>query len=984
MQPKELAVWKLLLTPIVLCFLLDSVYILNYTYADSLFLSSYPRHWLLYYYIADPIITILLFFFASPFLSRASSKHVGVFILGAIAVLLTLFLTKSQFYVLPFALSLALYACTKLLYPIGWNAIATSFDIRFFKKYTFYFSTASAVGSIATAFLIPVLIHFTNAYVLFFMGLAFIIGIAICLLYLRPLPVGYTAKSEKTIESNLFKNKFFIYLFIFTIVSLTVAALGQFSFQTALMEGDYSQEGLATFISIFNGSIAIVCLIIQAGLARRLLSWVGLMGVLLILPSACLIISLGLTIWPVFILFIVFNATQLLFGETFMYPCREIMINPYPTALRKKANMLIRGYATPIGGLIGALMVFLIQHSSLHLLGAIVMVFCMVLIYFTIRAAKEYQNTLYNSIKESRYAPDFLNLTPDSVLFMREHLLTSMKSSDTNAIRTALSFYQHEHFIHYVADNEIQKAIVGLLQHKDTDIRLSAIRAIKNLKIDDVVDMLLDSLEHECDARVNSELIDALCHFQPKLSFDKAMSYMASVNPFLMAYGIIVLERMPGSSAQALVEQKVQQLLKGPSFERVLLAKIERHLKAGMVQNGRLLELIKDPSDEVSIQALESLSEKVVVLYAPILLGFLNNVHRSYFAAKALQRNHDAILDYLLAIDPSMPVRQKNIMLRLLAHSKKIEALHKLIELSKTSHVSIRYTIAHFVARYAPYKESFKQERIDFLSYITEEITTLQQLNAQGDGNVAQEIKVQLRINRSVFLSWFGTLTNAQTIERIRQYIEKPEHYLVNDVSKAYELLDSLSNTPKLRDMVAKISQDYQQNMPIEAHQHINPNIMMLATHPFTYHEGIVMNTFDKMALLRQVTLFADIPLESLQALAEIATEKDMAEGEKIFSSGDETDGFYCIVSGEVVIKRDEIILSHLKAADYFGELGSFDNSPRTADALATSNGLLLYIDKEEFLHVLDDFPEVMRSIVAQVINYLRSNLDNLLPGTKN
>lgn len=764
-----------------------------------------------------------------------------------------------------------------------------------------------------------------------------------------------------------------------TILFITILALAQFSFQTALM-GHYSQDELASFIGIFNGVISITCIIIQATLARRLLSWIGLLGVLLILPIACILVGLGLSLWPVFGLFIFFNATQLLLSDAFMFPCREIMLNPYPTALRKKANMSIRGYATPIGGLIGALMVFIIQRSSLHLLGVIVVFIAVLLIYFTIKAVKGYQTTLYDSLKENRYAIHFLDLTAESAVFMREHVLSNMKSNNINAIHTALSFFEQEHFVANVADPEIQSALIQLLAHPQADIRYNAVRAINNMKAQSAIPVLLHHLKQEQNPEVGSEIIDTLCALNSHASLEQAMEYKNNVNPFLNAYGIILLDNMNEIHAKKIAIQEIERLMQGPVFERLLLAKMERHLTEGALHHGRLLALLQDPVNEVSVQALRSLNEEAVLSFIPILLEYLNHPQRAYFAAKALTMHHEAILEHLLQVHPSVPLRQRNIMLRLLASSTQNAALSKLIALSKTDSVVLRFTIAHLIERYSPNKEQFKQERIEFLQYIADEISALLRLQKTDNSGLNQEIRLHLRLNRAVFLSWFSTLSQRGTVARIRKYIEKPELYDSNDVAKAYELLDSISNTPKLRDLITQISQDYKKDKTVEESIGINSSILMLANHPFIYHEGTMMNTFDKISLLRQVPLFADIPVESLHALAEVALEKDMAEGEIIFNNGDETDGFYCIVAGEIAIRRDTIELSRLKSTDYFGELGAFDHSPRTADAIAIRSGLLLYIDKDEFIRVLDDFPEMMRSIVAQIINYLRSNLNNLLP----
>ena len=145
------------------------------------------------------------------------------------------------------------------------------------------------------------------------------------------------------------------------------------------------------------------------------------------------------------------------------------------------------------------------------------------------------------------------------------------------------------------------------------------------------------------------------------------------------------------------------------------------------------------------------------------------------------------------------------------------------------------------------------------------------------------------------------------------------------------------------------ISKDYNQEIAIPKDSAINQHIIMLATHQYTAQKDIPMNTMDKIAFLRRIKLFEEIPVESLQAIAEVVKETDMAEGEHLFKDGDESDRFYCIVSGKTNIRKGERILSELKETDYFGELGLLDNSPRTADAIATEAGLLLYIDKDEF-----------------------------------
>jgi HEAT repeat protein len=968
--------------PLILCFALDGLFILNFTYADSLFLSTYPHDWLIYYYIADPINTILLFFCVSPFLAKANSKQLFLFTSTLILVLMMLYMLKSQHHVLPFILSLSLYASTKLLLPIGWNAIATSLDMRFFKNNAFYFSTAGSAGSIATALFIPVLIHYVNTNAVFYLALSFILLIAICLLKLKPLPHTEYEIEQKGLQTGLMRNPLFISLTIFTILSLIIPALAQFSFQTALM-GRYSQAELATFLSLFNGVISITCLLIQSLLAKRLLSKINLVGVLLILPITCALIGLGLSLFPVFALFIFFNASQLLLGEAFMYPCREIMLNPFPSSVRKKANMIIRGYATPIGGLIGAVLIYLIQQTQMDSLGLIVFSVSLGLIYFTIKTTKNYQQTLYVSLKENRYSPELIKFTPASALYLGAAILKALNSSEAQSISTALSFFNYTLFAPLLKEPDFHEALLKCLHHPSPEIRSSAARAYKLLNEIKYIPILIESLRQEVEPHVCCALIDTLYFLNPNMSVDKAGDFIQHHNIYLSAYGVIILDNSEIPSARTIATQKLQEWLKGDLQSRLLLATIELYLHHDSEQNSRLKMLIDDQDNAVAIQAIKSLKKGLSLkAVLPNLIECVNHPKQFYFAMQALTHFPEQAISVLLAKEENLTHRQFYALIRLLAQRPSNESVIKLIHFATLPSPSIRQMVSQAIESYGnnlnEAADTTQEIRLELLRCIAQELKTLLRLYRPETPGVLHEIAIQLKVNRNAFVTWFSTFTDKNIIERVRNYIVSPHQYAPNEVAKAYELLDSLAPNSELKALIETISMEYQPELPIANDKELNQYLVLLETQPFTYRQGIPMNTFDKVCLLRQISLFSEIPAESLQAIAEIALEKDFAANEVIFSMGDVSHGFYCIVSGAVTIKHHQRVLAHLKETDYFGELGSLDNSERTADALGASDGLLLYIPKEELSRILDDFPDIMRAIVAQVISYLRSNLSHM------
>ncbi|MDI1352833.1 MAG: HEAT repeat domain-containing protein, partial [bacterium] len=550
--------FKILFFPFLLAFLLDSMFVLNYTYADALFLSTYPPAWLLYYYIADPFFTVFIFFISSHFLSQCTTKQSFFFVLGSIPLLCAAYALTNLFYVVPFVLSLMLYSFTKLIFTIGWSAIAMAFNVGLFKKHAFQLSVMGVIASILTALLIPFVIHFSSSKSVFYGGVIVISLIAFCVLKLEPLETAPQLKASEPLENNLFKNSFFRSLFFFTIIAMAVIALAEFSFQQQLM-GSYSRDNLATFISIFSGAITSIGFILQMFFAKRILTWIGLTGIMLILPIACLFLGVGIAIWPMFAFFILFNGMQRLLTDSFMMPCREIMLNPFPSTLRKKANMLIRGQAAPIGGLLGAGLIFLVQHLNINMLGLLVALLSAPWIYFTFRACKGYQNILHTSLKENRYNTELLNLTDDTAILMREEILNALKNPNVNSIKTGLAFFEQDSFVQMLNDTEIQTAITQIISHPEANVRLMAVDVLKKLNASAAIKIVMTQLEQETDNDVGWAIISFLFALNYFSTITAPREFIRDTQSFIQAFSLLLLHYSTNNNdkhrAQAIMEQ---------------------------------------------------------------------------------------------------------------------------------------------------------------------------------------------------------------------------------------------------------------------------------------------------------------------------------------------------------------------------------------------------------------------------------------------
>src|SRR4051812_31189174 len=99
--------------------------------------------------------------------------------------------------------------------------------------------------------------------------------------------------------------------------------------------------------------------------------------------------------------------------------------------------------------------------------------------------------------------------------------------------------------------------------------------------------------------------------------------------------------------------------------------------------------------------------------------------------------------------------------------------------------------------------------------------------------------------------------------------------------------------------------------------------------------------------------------------------------GTVIVSAEEAGDSMYVIASGKVKVvlygqTGREIILSMLKAGDFFGEMSLFDRQPRSANVVAVAETQLLTLDRDAFHQHLLANPSTALAILAEMSRCLR------------
>ncbi|MCP4686666.1 MAG: cyclic nucleotide-binding domain-containing protein [Desulfobacterales bacterium] len=134
--------------------------------------------------------------------------------------------------------------------------------------------------------------------------------------------------------------------------------------------------------------------------------------------------------------------------------------------------------------------------------------------------------------------------------------------------------------------------------------------------------------------------------------------------------------------------------------------------------------------------------------------------------------------------------------------------------------------------------------------------------------------------------------------------------------------------------------------------------------------EEEMLSRVEKIIFLKKVPFFEHMTIEQLKILAVVCEEKFFEEDTVIFNEGDPGGALYMIISGKVGIEQEGrrkgsvIRLATLGAYAYFGEITLFDNSPRTACAIAVQDVICLRMRREPLIALIRQHPDMSLELI--------------------
>ncbi len=138
------------------------------------------------------------------------------------------------------------------------------------------------------------------------------------------------------------------------------------------------------------------------------------------------------------------------------------------------------------------------------------------------------------------------------------------------------------------------------------------------------------------------------------------------------------------------------------------------------------------------------------------------------------------------------------------------------------------------------------------------------------------------------------------------------------------------------------------------------------------------LELLERVLFLKSTPLFKNVSSEKLLKLAEIASPVDYEPDEIISKQGDISEHLYIVKSGTVkVVKMDgerSVLVSTINVGDTYGEIGLFNQAPRSASAVAVEKCCLLIIKRAQLKKMLIEVPEIAFNLLGVLSERLRKS----------
>lgn len=936
----------------------------------------------------------------------------------------------------------AIYLLTSLEF---WGLSALVFDVRQSRR-IFGIIGSGDLPAKAIGALLAVLIHSSySLYILLWVASgAFLLAYVTQSLTFRftDVPDHHAVKhriattAHPALIDRLFGGSWLVFYLCVGMVFVSAAAIFiEYSFFFNVKHKYHDQGDVMQYIGYLLSLAFGAATLIKLLLSSRVIDRFGLRNVLIFLPIATILISLGLYFASFLtseeiVLLNMFSGLYIFFEitrKTTYDPVFLVMFQPLFLHQRLKAHTLAKGFYEPLGMAITGVITMVAYFRHLHLAaGAFLFItmFAAAGLYFLVKAYGHYLLALKNALSKRFLSEDDLVFQQNAETIILKNL-HSPTPSDVLFALTWLASHQ---------PNALAPHYENLLRHPADAVRLQTLQIMAHEGVPYPPDKLYELAQH--DEAPSSRKLYGLIACQQK--------------------GILesLVREFINSEDLNLTEGSVIGCLKSGNFKDLAEGTLTALADSDDLKSqGAALDIIQEIADSRYQPFVEKclrsgstlLVEKAIAVTAALPSESL--MRQLYALTSDRTFDKQSVLALLESGEPGISWIQKineegqpHLIHFVALGSERHRTLYTrqiLFELLASERLRTRTAALRSLTRL----DGLSTSAADFQEFLQEEFDHIYQLlgGVNGGENEAFKSSLTFEINESI-RRIFHLLMLLHDNKMVENAMLNVEHVSKEKRANAIEILDNIiprneylalyalleDNTPEqkqnvlaktvcrqivprpllsyiLTGGVAKFSEwtlvqairaTSETERPLlvpythhpdslirqafvekslETNSH-HPKNTVMHTHPTA---GVV-SPLEKVMVLKRSPLFENTPENVLAAIVPIIVEQSCALGEVLFEKGELGTCMYVIYSGQVEIFDGKTKLAQFGANDIFGELALLDAETRSASAVIAEDTLLFRIDQDDFYDLMEERTELLKSVLGILCKRIRRQNERL------
>ena len=837
---------------------------------------------------------------------------------------------------------------------------------------------------------------------------------------LKTHPIGYLKK--------FFKNRFILVAAVLSfLVVITLAAIN-YSFLSEVKYKFKTDKELASFFGLFFAGGQFLTIGLKAFFSGRVLNWLGVKKGMLVLPVIIGLLLLTALITQgihsdyknlLYVYGFLMLVTEVL-NYSLQQPLFLSLFQPLNEHLRLHGHTVIKGFVDGLGLVMAGTGILLLLNlgtsNQLLSFGLVILGLAIGWTLWVFIVEKGYHQLVMDAIRTRRFTGKDLHFQDDRILANIQEKIGNGKPWEILYRLELVKNNRPAQFTNIAAEllpnapKEIRSWILGKLDSQHFEAHQGRYREL---------------LSSSSGQKPDPVLLKRMAETDPQ-ALDWAGAYLIHPDRSLVSACLTGLLKGKSIEGMVLAGSRLIELKDSKEPEdRILSCQLISDLK--MTNFHQVLEkYLTDPDPSVFRKAVETASQLRIDPLFPVLMErFSELTHKSWFlnamasygekTIHYISNHQEILLQDTRTLNAVLYLSRQiggNISLPLLMKDPFLEESEKrgdvLSVLSETQHLVVSGDIKELAERWLA-------EEIQFLGFVLSTSseaagTLLHRILRLEEESVIRRIFGWLHVlypgtgmpvTRDAYFSHYANKrANAlealdsrlskrhksvvfPLLEKVRdsrkqKYDHQERRSILLDFGLTHcsrwsiaSMLEELSHTPDPK--AAALTVKWQTNRWSIIQQqvfHSQKNRVEMTHH--ANQDESSLSILEKVSLLKGTELFSQTPENLLADVAEMVHPVRLDAGDRLFSQGDPGDAMFIVYSGAIDIMDGDKKLVSFSSLDFFGELSLLDDEPRSGDAIASEESLLLSISQEDFYELISFRTEVAKSILRVLSQRLR------------